>query len=942
MLRLFSFGGLWLESEGGERPPAPPRRLALLALVATAGRKGISRDRVLALFWPEAPEEKARHSLSQTLYSLRKELGCAPITEGTDLLLDPAIATADISEFLAAADRRDVATMGRLYTGPFLDGFHLAGSVEFEEWADEQRTRLRDLALKAIESLADAATASGAHLEAADHWRHLARLEPLNARFAERLMRALALTGDRAGALSYYRRHEALVRAELDTAPETVLVRLAGEMRQGLHASPLPPGPTPLPQGLDRAPQPLAEPPTPAPAAPVPPRVRTRPSWSLPVLGGIAVLMAVAATVAVWLTGTSARAADEGPVFAVGIIRDRTAEDSTEAEVLSDMVATSLATVEGLRVIGTSRLYELMPRDPENPTRAVSEAARQAGGTDLIEGELNWREGGGYELTLRRVGLESGLVAKTYRAGGLDRISVVDSASRGLARALGGLGDPASIAQVSTSSPVAYRLYEEGLRAFFQWDLAAARRLMEAALAEDPAFAMAAYYAWWADISLGSTAADRAQRVRDMAGRLPDRDRLLVVAHTGVTLNDPAALPHADTLAVRYPDDPQAAYVAGIVHSHASDYPGAIASFRRAVAMDLRTAAGTGTICRLCLSLVGLAQSYFGMDSLAPAEAAVREWIRLRPKDPAARDWLVAAYVRRGAYNEALAEMQATDSLRAQSNDLRLSRLRILLAAGEYDRADAELQASSSDPSRAVRDEVQWLRLISLRNQGRYMEASAGPSGTSEPFHRAILAFETRRHREAIRAFRTLAEEAAANPLPYLRARNLSWRLMLAGMAYAAAGDTATLRRLADSVEAIGRESLFGRDPALHWFLRGQLSAARGDSSGAAEAYRRSIVSPADGFTRANLELGRLLVRSGRAGEAIPLARAALHGGLDGSNLYVTRTELHELLAQAHEQAGNRDSAAVHYRAVADAWRGADPAFAGRSALAAARSAQRR
>jgi hypothetical protein len=41
----------------------------------------------------------------------------------------------------------------------------------------------------------------------------------------------------------------------------------------------------------------------------------------------------------------------------------------------------------------------------------------------------------------------------------------------------------------------------------------------------------------------------------------------------------------------------------------------------------------------------------------------------------------------------------------------------------------------------------------------------------------------------------------------------------------------------------------------------------------------------------------------------------------------MSRTELHELLAQAFDQAGQRDSAAVHYRAVAKAWAHADPIF---------------
>jgi hypothetical protein len=64
-----------------------------------------------------------------------------------------------------------------------------------------------------------------------------------------------------------------------------------------------------------------------------------------------------------------------------------------------------------------------------------------------------------------------------------------------------------------------------------------------------------------------------------------------------------------------------------------------------------------------------------------------------------------------------------------------------------------------------------------------------------------------------------------------------------------------------------------------------------------------------------------------RPAEAIAVLRPAIHGGVDGSNTYTSRTELHEAMALAFEQAGNRDSAVVHYRAVEQAWRHADPEF---------------
>ncbi|HEV8215259.1 MAG TPA: hypothetical protein VGP95_05480, partial [Gemmatimonadaceae bacterium] len=72
-------------------------------------------------------------------------------------------------------------------------------------------------------------------------------------------------------------------------------------------------------------------------------------------------------------------------------------------------------------------------------------------------------------------------------------------------------------------------------------------------------------------------------------------------------------------------------------------------------------------------------------------------------------------------------------------------------------------------------------------------------------------------------------------------------------------------------------------------------------------------------------ELGRSLLVLRRPAEGIPIVQAALRGGIEGSNLYVTRTELHELLAQLFDAAGQRDSAAAHYTVVERAWRSADP-----------------
>src|SRR5688500_6445774 len=108
------------------------------------------------------------------------------------------------------------------------------------------------------------------------------------------------------------------------------------------------------------------------------------------------------------------------------------------------------------------------------------------------------------------------------------------------------------------------------------------------------------------------------------------------------------------------------------------------------------------------------------------------------------------------------------------------------------------------------------------------------------------------------------------------------------------------------------------------------LFAARGDDEGAVRELRAAVYSLTGGYTRTNLELGRALLRRGRAADAVGVLQPALRSGLEASGLYVTRTELHELLARAWAAVGTapaRDSAAAHYTHVANAWAAGEPAY---------------
>lgn len=232
-LRLLTFGRLALAQEGsanigeGRRKP-----LAVLALLASAGEQGMSRDRLLAYLWPESDQNRARGVLKQTLYSLRRDLNAEDLLLGTnDLRLNPAVIGSDLQEFSLALTRGEPARAVALYHGPFLDGIFLPNAAEFEHWLDEQRDRLSRQYGTALEALALQASAAGTHRTAVEWWQRLVDADPFDGRAVRGLLHALLASGDRTRALKQAQRHERMLREELNLSPDAEVRALVEEMR---------------------------------------------------------------------------------------------------------------------------------------------------------------------------------------------------------------------------------------------------------------------------------------------------------------------------------------------------------------------------------------------------------------------------------------------------------------------------------------------------------------------------------------------------------------------------------------------------------------------------------------------------------------------------------------------------------------------------------------
>ncbi len=950
MIELRVLGALDLRDAAGceiGRVLAQPKRLALLAYLALTHATQ-QRESLLALFWPELDEEHARLALRQAVHFLRTSLGTEVISSrsGEELELASGALRCDALEFEHALEDARLVDALDLYRGDLLAGFHADDiAPEFEQWLDRERQRLRARAARAAWALAEAAEGGGNGVEAAHRARQAVQFAPDDETGFRRLVSLLDRLGDRKGALRAYDEFARRLRSEFGVEP-------AAETRELIEAV----------RSREKVVSPKQVPSTPPEASPVasiPPGPEAAPialttartgRWRMAVvaLAGVAVLV-------VGVAFFQARRSTTTPprIIAVGFIQNQGGDSTAEtARILPGLLATDLARVRGLSVVSDTRLYEIQGQlgAKQLTQQSFAEAARRAGAVELIEGVLYRRPGGALRLDLRRVNTSDGAVREAYTGDGGDAFELADRVTAMLAGtfALAAPGTP--LAAAASGSLVARRFYEEGLRAFYRGEWRGAYQLFSAALAEDSTFAMAAYYA------ARSIAPFRTDsqfmllvRAEQLAERAPERDRLIIeyARHSEY----PVRAAVAESLALRFPNEPDGPLAVARVRIVAGDFVGALPYARRVIAMDSQSLQGKTAVCRACDAYATLLTAYaaMGSDSFPAVERVAREWIRHQPKSASPWLMLAGALSWRGRSDEAVEALSRATQLqpgRSQFYEHPETMPAVLFESAviqgeDYPVAERLLRDRSRFDERD--QEANWWLVTTLRHQGRISESLAlaeqtkqfrvAEGRTPDPWEyvEGQLLFELGRFREAARRFQALMRVHPNDPSdPGYTSRYG----VQAATAWAAVGDTQRLPALADSIERAARLSAYGLDWHLPHHVRGLLWQARGQPARAAEEFRAAIYSPTLGYTRTNLELARAFLALGKPHEAIRILREALAGSSDGPGYYLTRTEVHDWLARGFEAAGQPDSAVVHYRKVAAAWKNGDPPYRARAEAA--------
>jgi DNA-binding SARP family transcriptional activator len=230
-LRVQALGGFSVVTRGGDALPIAASCRPILGYLLTHRHRRISRVELAETLWADQDGNHARRCLSTALWRLKKSTGAGPsilVFRGTDevsfnweapawvdsiameLRLEPLLHIKPAA--LTPDEIRRLQRGIRLYRGDYLIGID-------HEWAWLARQRLRNLYLDGLYHLTLAYAAVSGWSQVIEWGRRLSQDEPLREDVHRLLMRAHAMTGNRAKAIEQYRLCERLLRTDLGVEP---------------------------------------------------------------------------------------------------------------------------------------------------------------------------------------------------------------------------------------------------------------------------------------------------------------------------------------------------------------------------------------------------------------------------------------------------------------------------------------------------------------------------------------------------------------------------------------------------------------------------------------------------------------------------------------------------------------------------------------------------
>ncbi|WP_409758093.1 BTAD domain-containing putative transcriptional regulator [Aestuariivirga sp.] len=206
----------------------PRKGIGLLACLALAGGKPVSRDQLCALLWSDRQTAQARASLRQLLVDLRRDFN--KVGDVIEIAADSSISLkgaavesdlADFQRFRRADDRMTLERVFALRRGQFIEGL-APEDAAFANWIEDNRRTIDAQWSEATARLLRVLEREGDHRRSLEIATQVLSVDPLCELAHQSVIRAHLAMNNRSLALRHYQQFREKLDRELGVEPDAL------------------------------------------------------------------------------------------------------------------------------------------------------------------------------------------------------------------------------------------------------------------------------------------------------------------------------------------------------------------------------------------------------------------------------------------------------------------------------------------------------------------------------------------------------------------------------------------------------------------------------------------------------------------------------------------------------------------------------------------------
>jgi tetratricopeptide (TPR) repeat protein len=393
-------------------------------------------------------------------------------------------------------------------------------------------------------------------------------------------------------------------------------------------------------------------------------------------------------------------------------------------EIATSLLITDLSESDYMRILSSQRLYDILnllgfEKSGKIDIQTATSVAKKADARWILMGNI-LQEEPEMIISSQLIDVKSGLVEKSEKVigrSGENIFSLVDKLSSEIRNdlALPSAADmepERNVADITTTSPEAYRLYLEGLEYNYKFYFDESEECFREAIRLDSTLAMGHYYlSFYGQTPEQQESIQKAARFQEHCSK---KERLFINSRLAWLSGDcAAALDTLNTIARLFPDEKEAYYRRSIYEYWMHRYDEAILNALKAIQIDPR----------FKVAYNQLAYLYMAKGEKEEAIKTIDKYISVAPNEANPYDSRGDIFVRLGNLNEAIKSYEKALEIKPDYNHSLRALARLHLSRLEFDKAAKYFSTLASSENASYRVSGQLGEAYALIYQGRFNDA---------------------------------------------------------------------------------------------------------------------------------------------------------------------------------------------------------------------------